>query len=139
MRMCLRPEPLASTMPAASVTGELDEPTKVLEVELFTYTKSQSGALTFTVQLVLVVLQGPPLSSVVRVTVKLPALAKVMLVDELLAVPIVTPVVGLTVHTYEPFPMAPTAGGKVAAKLWVEPIKMLFPQAALIIGGEYGK
>jgi hypothetical protein len=73
-------------MPAASVTGELDEPTKVLLVFQSTYTKSQSGELTFITQLLVAVLQGPPLSSVVRVTVKLPSLGKVILVEEAVGV-----------------------------------------------------
>jgi hypothetical protein len=84
-------------MPAASVTGELDEPTKVLLVFQSTYTKSQSGELTFITQLLVAVLQGPPLSSVVRVTVKLPSLGKVILVEEAVGVEIVGPA-GLTVQ-----------------------------------------
>lgn len=135
----MRPEPLANTKPASSVTGEFDEPTKVLLVVLFTYTKSQSGALTFTVQLVLVELQGPPLSSVVSITVYEPAELNVILVDELVGLAIDTPVLGVTLQLYEPLPIAPAVGGRVAAKFWVEPIKILLPQAELTIGGEYGK
>lgn len=137
--MCfLSGSPLAKDNAVANVTGEFDEPTKVLVVVGFAYTKSQSGALTFTTQVVVVVLQGPPLSSVVRVMVYEPVVLKVILVDDAVGVLIVGPA-GLTDQVYEPFPMALTAGGRVAAKFWVEPMLMLLPQALLIIGGEYGK